>query len=245
MEGGHALAEPGAPESTRFEPRRIAAEVIALLEGELAQQGFNLLDVRVFRGGGRIILRIFLDTAEGGITMDEVATASRTASMLLEEADRISDAYVLEVSSPGVRRPLRTREHYLAVVGQRIEVKVAVTDGSKRLRGTLLEVGTTSVTIRPVPRSENAPAPSEGEAKPAAAPTAPASEAKPVTIGFNRLREGNLDPEFDVQAIIHADRRQKKDAKQQARRERPARRKGRPKNRDGAKPADGKDKQES
>ena len=78
-----------------------------------------------------------------------------------------------------------------------------------------------------------------------AAPTAPASEAKPVTIGFNRLREGNLDPEFDVQAIIHADRRQKKDAKQQARRERPARRKGRPKNRDGAKPADGKDKQES
>ena len=48
----------------------------------------------------------------------------------------------------------------------------------------------------------------------------------------------NDDPEFDVQAIIHADRRQKKDAKQQARRERPARRKGRPKNRDGAKPAD-------
>ena len=66
------------------------------------------------------------------------------------------------------------------------------------------------------------------------------------------MREGNLDPDFDVQAIIHADRRQKKDAKQQARRERPAHRKGRPKNRDGTAPkgkdtgpADGKDKQES
>lgn len=243
MEGGRALAEPGAPESTRFEPRRIAAEVIALLEGELAKQGFNLLDVRVFRGGGRVILRIFVDTAEGGITLDEVATASRTASMLLEEADRISDPYVLEVSSPGVRRPLRTREHYLAAVGQRIEVKVAVTDGSKRLRGTLLEVGTTSVTIRPVPRADTVPAPSEGESKAAKAPVV--AETKPVTLGISRLREGNLDPEFDVQAIIHADRRQKKDAKQQARRERPARRKGRPKNRDGAKPADGKDKQES
>lgn len=240
MEGGDALAEPGAPESTRFEPRRLAAEVIALLEGELAGQGFELLDVRVFRGGGRITLRIFVDTPDGGITLDEVATASRTCSMLLEEADRIADPYVLEVSSPGVRRPLRTQAHWLAAVGQRVEVKVAVTDGSKRLRGTLLAVGQASVTIRPVPRSETS-APGETND---AAPTAPQSEPKPVTIGMGRLREGNLDPEFDVQAIIHADRRQKKDAKQQARRERPARRKGRPKNRDG-KPADGKDRQES
>lgn len=236
------MTEPGAPENTRFEPRRLAAEVIALLEGELAGQGFELLDVRVFRGGGRITLRIFVDTAEGGISLDEVATASRTVSMLLEEADRIADPYVLEVSSPGVRRPLRTRAHYLAAVGQRVEVKVAVTDGNKRLRGTLLEVGATSVTIRPVPRADTTPGAVEGEA---AKPAAPAAEApKPVTIGMGRLREGNLDPEFDVQAIIHADRRQKKDAKQQARRERPAKRKGRPKNRDG-KAGSGPDKQES
>lgn len=240
MEGGDALAEPGAPESTRFEPRRLAAEVIALLEGELAGQGFSLLDVRVFRGGGRITLRIFVDTPKGGITLDEVATASRTCSMLLEEADRIADPYVLEVSSPGVRRPLRTREHWLAAVGQRVEVKVAVTDGSKRLRGTLLEVGAASLTIRPVPRAE---APAPGEAGEAAAPV-PQHEPKPVTIGMGRLREGNLDPEFDVQAIIHADRRQKKDAKQQARRERPARRKGRPKNLD-KKAGGGEDRQDS
>lgn len=240
MEGGDALAEPGAPESTRFEPRRLVAEVIALLEGELAGRGFSLLDVRVFRGGGRITLRIFVDTPEGGISLDEVATASRTCSMLLEEADRIADPYVLEVSSPGVRRPLRTREHWLAAIGKRVEVKVAVTDGSKRLRGTLLEVGTTSVTIRPVPRTET---PAPGETEQAAAP-APQHEPKPVTIGMGRLREGNLDPEFDVQAIIHADRRQKKDAKQQARRERPARRKGRPKNLD-KKAGDGGDRQDS
>lgn len=240
MEGGDALAEPGAPESTRFEPRRLAAEVIALLEGELAGQGFELLDVRVFRGGGRITLRIFVDTPEGGISLDEVATASRTCSMLLEEADRIADPYVLEVSSPGVRRPLRTREHWLAAVGKRVEVKVAVTDGSKRLRGTLLEVGQGSVTIRPVPRTE---APAAGETAETAAPV-PQHEPKPVTIGMSRLREGNLDPEFDVQAIIHADRRQKKDAKQQARRERPARRKGRPKNLD-KKAGGGQDRQDS
>lgn len=215
--GGGALADRDAPDSTRFEPRRLAAEVIALLEGELAAQGFELLDVRVFRGGGRITLRIFVDKAGGGITLDEVATASRTCGMLLEEADRIADPYVLEVSSPGVRRPLRTRAHWLAAVGQRVEAKVAVTDGSKRLRGTLEAVGEASVTIRPLPRAD-------------AEPDAPAP--KPVTIGMGRLREGNLDPEFDVQAIIHADRRQKKDAKQQARRERPAPRKGRPKNRD-------------
>lgn len=240
MEGGDALAEPGAPESTRFEPRRLAAEVIALLEGELAGRGFSLLDVRVFRGGGRITLRIFVDTPEGGISLDEVATASRTCSMLLEEADRIADPYVLEVSSPGVRRPLRTREHWLAAIGQRVEVKVAVTDGSKRLRGTLLEFGPASLTIRPVPRTET---PAPGESGEAVAP-APQPAPKPVTIGMGRVREGNLDPEFDVQAIIHADRRQKKDAKQQARRERPARRKGRPKNLD-KKAGGGGDRQDS
>jgi len=232
--GGGALADSDAPDSTRFEPRRLAAEVIALLEGELAARGFELLDVRVFRGGGRITLRIFVDKivvdgAGGGISLDEVATASRTCGMLLEEADRIADPYVLEVSSPGVRRPLRTREHWLAAVGQRVEAKVAVTDGSKRLRGTLEAVGAASVTIRPLARAD-------------AEPGAP--EPKAVTIGMGRLREGNLDPEFDVQAIIHADRRQKKDAKQQARRERPARRKGRPKNRD-KKAGGGQDQQES
>ncbi len=233
------MADREVPQSTRFDPRRISAEVIDQVEGELTGRGFSLLDVRVFRGGGRVTLRIFVDTLAGGITMDEVATASRTIGMLLEEADRIADPYVLEVSSPGVRRPLRTREHYLAVVGQRIEVKVVVPDGAKRLRGTLLAVGAASLTIRPVPRAEMTVPHEVGEAP--AAPPAPPVVREPVTIGMGRVREGNLDPEFDVQAIIHADRRQKKDAKQQERRERPALRKGRPKNRDGA----GKDKQES
>ena len=245
------MPDQDVPQNTRFDPRRTSAEVIELVEGELTDRGFQLLDVRVFRGGGRITLRIFVDTLAGGITMDEVATASRSIGMLLEEADRISEPYVLEVSSPGVRRPLRTREHYLAVVGQRIEVKVSVPDGKKRLRGTLLSVGPNSLTIRPVPRTEMTVPGEAGEAE-AAAPTTPPVEREPVTIGLTRVREGNLDPDFDVQAIIHADRRQKKDAKQQARRERPAHRKGRPKNRDGTAPkgkdtgpADGKDKQES
>lgn len=233
------MADREVPQNTRFDPRRISAEVIDLVEGELTGRGFQLLDVRVFRGGGRVTLRIFVDTLAGGIAMDEVATASRTIGMLLEEADRIADPYVLEVSSPGVRRPLRTREHYLAVVGQRIEVKVVVPDGAKRLRGTLLAVGAASLTIRPVPRAEMTVPHEVGAAPPP--PPAPPVEREPVTIGMGRVREGNLDPEFDVQAIIHADRRQKKDAKQQERRERPALRKGRPKNRGAA----GKDKQES
>ncbi len=233
------MADREVPQNTRFDPRRISAEVIDLVEGELTGRGFQLLDVRVFRGGGRVTLRIFVDTLAGGIAMDEVATASRTIGMLLEEADRIADPYVLEVSSPGVRRPLRTREHYLAVVGQRIEVKVVVPDGAKRLRGTLLAVGAASLTIRPVPRAEMTVPHEVGAAPPP--PPAPPVEREPVTIGMGRVREGNLDPEFDVQAIIHADRRQKKDAKQQERRERPALRKGRPKNRGAA----DKDKQES
>ena len=87
----------------------------------------------------------------------------------------------------------------------------------------------------------SAPAWSGISPRPSLPPTPPPVVKEPVTIGLTRVREGNLDPDFDVQAIIHADRRQKKDAKQQERRERPALRKGRPKNRDGA----DKDKQEN
>ena len=53
-------------EGQRPDPSRLAAAVIALLEPELATEGLDLLDVRVFRGGGRLQLRIYLDTFDGG-----------------------------------------------------------------------------------------------------------------------------------------------------------------------------------
>jgi len=203
----------------RPDVKQIARQVINLLEAELATGGYDLLDVRVFQGGGRFQIRIFVDNLAtaaapaGGITLDEVARASRTAGMLLEEADLFVAQYVVEVSSPGIRRPLRKPAHYQAVCGERIDLKVA---GSSRIRGVLQSVAGDELIVLPVDAAD-----AEAEAEPVT-----------VRVKLDQVLEGNLDPEFDAQAIINADRRRRKDAKRQVRQERAGRRKkSRPKNR--------------
>jgi ribosome maturation factor RimP len=211
-------------EGRRPDVKLIARQVITLLEAELASGGFDLLDVRVFQGGGRFQVRIYVDLPAreadggGGISMDQVAKASRTVSMLLEEADLFADQYVIEVSSPGIRRPLRTLDHYLRAIGEKIDLKVF---GSPRVRGVLQEIDGSLLVVLPA-----AAAVSETDAMQAAAPA-----PEPVRIRLDMVTEGNLDPEFDPQVIINADRRERKESKRLARLEKPGRKKGRPKNR--------------
>ena len=208
------------PEGRRPDVKQIAAKVIDLLEPDLSAGGFDLLDIRVFQGGGRFQIRIYVDLSgaaddeDGGITLDQVAKASRTAGMLLEEADLFADQYVIEVSSPGIRRPLRKPEHFRRAIGEKIDLKVT---GSSRLRGVLLELDGDDLVVKP-------PTPAEGE------------EPAPVRVPLSQVAEANLDPDFDVQAIINADRRERKDVKRRERLDRPERKKGRPKNRTKAQP---------
>ena len=184
---------------------RLAAELIGLLEGPLGDLGYELLDVRVFRGGGRLTLRIYVD-APGGIDIDGCAAASRTVGMLLEEANSVDDAYVIEVTSPGVRRPLRTRAHFEAARGQDIILKLAGA-GKATLKGRLEDVNDAGLIVRP--------GGSEGEEPPVDR-----------IVAFADVREANLDPEFDVQALINADRRRRKEEKRLARERRRGRKQG-------------------
>jgi ribosome maturation factor RimP len=193
-------------EGKSLDPKDLAARVIELLEPEFAAAGFDLLDVRVFRGGGRHQLRIYLDTTDGGISLDQVTAASRTAGMLLEEADPIPGQYVIEVSSPGIRRPLRTPDHFAAALGEKVDLKVAARD-MRRLRGVLKEAGGGNLTVE----------------------TEIDGETTTVTVALSQVLEGNLDPEFDAQALINADRRQKRDEKRKMRRAKRGQKKSRPK----------------
>lgn len=225
--------------------RTLARRVIDLLEGDLGREGFALLDVRVFQGGGRLQVRIYVDlqageVPQGGITLDDVTRASRSAGMLLEEAELIPDRYVIEVSSPGIRRPLRTAEHFLAAVGQKVELKIQQEGRPRRLRGVLLGVQGTTVQVAPVAQAtaEDPVDPDDPEAD-TPAPVAPAEKtplaraAEPVTLELEQVLEANLDPEFDAQALIHADRQRKKQEKQEKRRARTRPHKSRPRKRDG------------
>jgi ribosome maturation factor RimP len=181
----------------------LSRDVIELLEEDLQASGFELLDVRIFRGGGRLQVRIYVDT-ESGIDLDGCARASRTAEMLLEESRLFTDRYVIEVSSPGVRRPLRKPAHFAAVRGQIVEARLGPQDEPRRIRGQLIEAGELECVVR-VPNADL-----DGTA----------GVDEDVRLAYADMLEANLDPEFDAQALIQADRRQRKEQRRQERQER-------------------------
>ncbi len=100
----------------------IADQVRALVEPVLARDGYELVEVEWLRQAGRWTLRLFVDKA-GGVNIDDCQAASRTVEPILDVADFIEPAYDLEVSSPGLDRPLRKPADFERFAGQRAHVK--------------------------------------------------------------------------------------------------------------------------
>ena len=92
------------------------------LEPVLVRDGYELVEVEWVRGGGRFTLRVFIDKP-GGVNIDDCQAVSRTIEPILDVEDFLEPAYDLEVSSPGLDRPLRTPEHFARYAGQRVHVK--------------------------------------------------------------------------------------------------------------------------
>ena len=90
----------------------ITDRVRDLVGSVVADSGAELYDID-FNGG---LLRILVDV-EGGVDIATIRTISRAAGRLLDEADPIPGRYTLEVSSPGLERPLRTEDHYQRALG--------------------------------------------------------------------------------------------------------------------------------
>ncbi|MGD9620470.1 MAG: ribosome maturation factor RimP [Mycolicibacterium sp.] len=105
-------------------------QVTELLEGEFARAGFDIEDVLIDHAARPPRIKVIADGDEG-LDLDSIAKLSRRASELLDDLDADSDdtpAYVLEVTSPGVDRPLTTGAHFRRAYGRR--VTVTLTDGS-------------------------------------------------------------------------------------------------------------------
>jgi len=100
----------------------IAEQTRRLLEPVLERDGYELVDVEWLRMGSRWTLRIFIDRA-GGVNIDDCQAASRTIEPLLDVEDFIELAYDLEVSSPGLDRPLRKSRDFERYAGKRAHVK--------------------------------------------------------------------------------------------------------------------------
>lgn len=86
------------------------------------ENGFLLWDVVYEKEGADFYLRVYVDK-EGGITIDDCVLVSRALEAKLDEADRIKDAYILEVSSPGLTRPLRRENDFKHSIGKLVDVK--------------------------------------------------------------------------------------------------------------------------
>ena len=116
--------------------------LLELLEPQVEGLGLELVELEfaAHRGGG--LLRLYIDrpgsTIETGVTVEECETVSRHVSALLDEKDPVRSAYTLEVSSPGWDRPLRLLRHFVAAVGERIKLELAVPrNGRRRYTGRL------------------------------------------------------------------------------------------------------------
>lgn len=103
-------------------------QVIELLGGEFARAGFEIEDV-VIDARTRPPRILVIADGDNGLDLDMAAALSRSASALLDGLDTMSDQYVLEVSSPGVDRPLTSAKHFRRARGRKVDV--ILSDGSK------------------------------------------------------------------------------------------------------------------
>jgi ribosome maturation factor RimP len=120
------------------------SRVVALLEPVVSASGFDLEDVELRSVGRQLLVRVLVD-GEDGITLDDVATVSQAVSEALDPSDVLGDEpYTLEVSSPGVDRPLILPRHWRRNVGRL--VAITFTDGS-HLTARLVTVHDAEATL--------------------------------------------------------------------------------------------------
>ena len=119
----------------------------ALVEPILQKHQFELVDVEFVKEGSNRYLRAYIDKP-GGITIDDCEAVSRIFSDKLDELDFIEDAYIMEVSSPGLGRPLKKEKDYVRSMGKEVEIRTyRPINKEKEFYGILSAYDESSVTI--------------------------------------------------------------------------------------------------
>ncbi|TAH67372.1 MAG: ribosome maturation factor RimP [Anaerolineaceae bacterium] len=119
-----------------------------LLEPILTENNFELYDVEYVKEGSNWYLRAYIDK-EGGINVNDCELVSRKLSDLLDKEDFIPDAYILEVSSPGLGRQLKKDKHFDRSIGEEVEIKLyKPINKQKEWVGILVEYNADALTIQ-------------------------------------------------------------------------------------------------
>lgn len=130
--------------------------LVSLIEPTLSSIGFELAHLEL-EGSGQQVLRVFIDSPKG-ITIDDCAKASRHMSAMLDVEDPIASAYSLEVSSPGVDRPLGRAKDWHESLGETISVKTtSPIEGRSRWTGTLRDITANQAIVEVDGHTHNIP----------------------------------------------------------------------------------------
>jgi len=122
-------------------------QIWGLLEPVVRSEGMELIEVEYRRESVGWVLRLFIDR-DDGITVEDCARISHVAGDLMDVADPIRNPYHLEVSSPGLNRPLRKLEHFRRHIDEIIEVRALTPIGNRRnFKGVLVDVDPTRITM--------------------------------------------------------------------------------------------------
>ena len=123
------------------------AKTEEFLQPIVDEHGFELVDVEYVKEGSNWYLRAYIDK-EGGIAVDDCEVISRILNDWLDKTDFIEDSYILEVSSPGLGRPLKKEKDYKRSIGREVEVRLyKAIDRQKEFTGTLSAYDDKTVTL--------------------------------------------------------------------------------------------------
>lgn len=122
-------------------------KVLTILEPILEEKALELADLEFIKEGPNWYLRVYIDK-DGGVTIEDCENVSRILEKKLDEADPIEQAYILEVSSPGIDRPLKKPEHFKKYIGEIIDIKLyKPLEGKKEYQGELKQFDDGVITI--------------------------------------------------------------------------------------------------
>lgn len=118
-----------------------------LVQDSVDAMGFELVGIECQRAGRFLTVRLYIDK-EGGVSIDDCSDVSRQVSAIFDVEDPITDKYNLEVSSPGLDRPLFTLEHYQRFIGRDVVIHLRIPMLDRRKwQGTLLSVEGDLITL--------------------------------------------------------------------------------------------------
>ena len=126
---------------------RTEQRLLASLEAQAGEHGIEIVTVEVTGARKSPTIRVYIDTPDG-VDFDELTRSQAWINKLMDELDPFPGAYMLEVSSPGIDRPLRTPQHFARFVGERAVIKTTgPIDGRSTFTGTLTAMNEADGTV--------------------------------------------------------------------------------------------------